>query len=133
MMSEEQKKEEPRTGMSEILKAYPNAPSQEQIEQWKMQFGEVFVSGFSDTELFIWRAVNRPEWVRIQMKMNDPEAKMDQFKFEELICDTCILWKSVSVTWDTGKAGTPGTLQEQILQQSNFYSPQQAAMLVAKL
>ena len=115
------------------MKDLAGAPSQEQIEQWKAQFGEVFVSGFSEEELFIWKPVNRAEWIELQKIAGNPDKPITQFEFEELVCDSCILWKSVTCSWDKGKAGTPGSLQEQILQNSNFLSPQGAQLLVAKL
>jgi len=128
------KKEEKREdGLADILHKYPSAPSQEQIEQWKTEFGEVFVSGFSEEHLYIWRPISRPEWVQLQAMAADPEAQMTQYRFEEMVCDTCVLWRSINVPWAKGKAGTPTSLQEQILQNSDFLSPQAASLLVAKL
>lgn len=129
----EQVEETPQETVSSALKQFDNAPTQAQIDQWKVQFGDVFVSGFSETELFIWRAITRPEWVQLQSLAADPERQLTQFQFEEMVCDACVLWKSTTRSWSEGKAGTPSSLQEQILQHSNFMSPQQAAMLVAKL
>lgn len=131
-MSEEKKEEQPK-GLADILRAYPNAPSPEQVEGWKLKYGDIYVSGFSETELYVWRAITRPEWVKLQMFAGDPENKVDQFQFEVLVCNTCILWSSVDRPLDEGKAGNPSAIQEQILQQSNFLTPQAAAMLVAKL
>lgn len=123
----------PEQNLTEVLKQYDGAPSQEQIEKWKAQYSEVFVSGFSETELYIWRPILRPEWVKLQTLAQDPENKVDQFKFEELICDTCVLWKSTPATWENAKAGAASTIHEQILQNSNFMSPQAASLFVARL
>ena len=130
---EEEKKEEPGQDLSAALKDFDHSPDQEQIEAWKAQYGDVFVSGFSPAEIFVWRAISRPEWVNLQETAADPEARVDQFRFEEMVCETCVLWKSVKVSWQDGKAGTPSSLQEQILQNSNFLTPQAASMLVQKL
>ena len=132
-MADETKQEEKEAGLAEILSAFPSAPSADTIEQWKVKHGEVYVSGFSETELFVWRPLTRPEWIKLQMLAATPEAQMDQFKFEEAICNTCVLWKSMERTWEQSKAGTVSTLQEQILQQSNFLTPQAAALFVQKL
>lgn len=136
-MSEEQKleekKEEQPKGLADILRAYPEAPSPDQVEGWKMKYGDVYVSGFSEVELYVWRAISRPEWVKLQMHAADPENKVDQYQFEVLVCETCILWSSVNKSLSEGKAGSASALQEQILQHSNFLTPQAAAMLVAKL
>ena len=130
-MSEQ--KEEKKDSLQSYLQAFTGSPTQEQIDAWKTQYGEVFVSGFSENELYVWRAVTRPEWVSLQSLINNPEAKMTQYKFEEMLCDVCVLWKSVTKSWSDGKAGTASSLHEQILQNSNFLSPQAASYLVAKL
>lgn len=132
-MSEEQKMEEKPKGLAEILQDYPNAPSPEQVEGWKTKHGDIYVSGFSETELYVWRAVTRPEWVKLQMAASDPANKIGPFDFEVMLCNTCILWSSVNKSLEEGKAGNPTALQEQILQHSNFLTPQAATMLVAKL
>jgi tRNA U34 5-methylaminomethyl-2-thiouridine-forming methyltransferase MnmC len=118
-------------GLAEILKKFPTAPTNEQIEQWKLLHGEVFVSGFSENELYVWRPVKRPEWVKLQVRAQ--ELQVDSFKFEEMVCETCILWTSVVGSLAEGKAGVASALQEQILQNSCFLTPQSASLLVAKL
>jgi hypothetical protein len=132
-MSDDAEKKEEEKGLANILKQYKDSPSPEQIEKWKATFGDVYVSGFSETELFVWRSITRPEWVELQSFAANPDNKVDNFGFEVLVCETCVLWSSVTVSLKKGKAGTPSALQEQILQNSNFLTPQAAAMLVAKL
>jgi hypothetical protein len=128
-------KEESKTpDMKEVLKGRPNAPDQEQIDKWKNAFGDVFVSGFSEDELYIWRTLNRMEFKKLQTMLADPKLNIDEFRYQELICEYCVLWPSVDAHyWSTGKAGTPGTITEQIMQNSNFMPPSTASMLVAKL
>ena len=117
-----------------MLQGFEGAPTQADIEKWKAEHGEVYVSGFSETELFVWRPVTRPEYVQLQAMAQDPNNQMDQFKLEELLCDTCVIWKSPgSRDWNSGKGGTPQTLSEQIMTHSNFLNPAAASMLVAKL
>ena len=111
----------------------PEGPSEQQIQEWKNQFGEVFVSVFSDTEKYIWRPIIRSEWISLHSYISSQGDKVTQYNFEEMICDTCILWKSNKISWDKVKAGTIGALNEQILQASNFVDPQTASYLVAKL
>jgi len=130
-MAEQQ--EQKKDSLQSYLQSFKGSPTQEQIDKWKVQYGEVFVSGFSENELYVWRAITRPEWVDLQSLTNNPEAKMTQYKFEEMLCDICVLWKSVSKSWVEGKAGTASSLHEQILQNSNFLSAQAASYLVAKL
>lgn len=131
--TEKQVSENPADNLSQVLKSFPDAPDQAQIDAWKKQYRDIFVSGFSETEIFIWRTVRRPEFVEMQTRLNDPNDPMDNWKIEEWVCSKCVLWSSTKEAWEEGKAGTPQTLSEQIMQNSNFMSPQAASVLVAKL
>jgi hypothetical protein len=127
---EKKKKKEEKESIATDLRQHPNAPSQEVIDQWKAKFGEVFVSGFSQEEMFIWRPVTREEWGKLQQMSVDAEVPMTQLQYEELLCNLCTLWKSVDIL---AKGGTASTLYEQILLNSNFLPAQAASMLVMKL
>lgn len=113
------------------LKKLGNAPTQEQIETWKAQFGEVMVSGFSETELVVWRPIKRKEYLAIQEKVQ--EGKLTQPESEEALLNVCVLFSSLSASWQDTKGGTVSTLVEQIMQASNFVSPAAASMFVVKL
>lgn len=130
---EEKEEEEKQKQISDYLFETQGAPSQEQIEAWKAEYGEVFVSGFSETELFLFRPLSRPEYVQIQLLAADPKNKLDAYRVEELVCDTCVLWRSVQGQWAAGKAGTPSTLADQIMHNSNFLNAAAASLLVQKL
>jgi hypothetical protein len=125
--------EQMAANLQNMLKRFPDAPAQVQIDAWKAKHSEVFVSGFSDSEIYLWRAITRPEYIKIQKELQEPNAPVDQFRLEELVCETCVLWKSIKTSWAEGKAGTPNALSEQIMQNSNFLAPQQASMLVVRL
>jgi hypothetical protein len=127
----QEKKEEEVNSLADMLKQCQGAPSEEQIEQWKTQFNEVFASGFSEEEMFVWRPISRQEWINLQTYAT--EQGFTQYKLEETVCEMCVLWRSTTHPWHEGKAGTASTLYEQVLQNSNFCSPQAASMLVAKL
>ena len=135
-MSEVEKKEpvseeqEVETQIKQYLSEQQNAPEQEQIDKWKGEFGEVFASGFSPTEIYVWRAMRRHEYIQLQVSAQT--NNLNTFQLEEATCDLCILWPTGKV-WNNEKAGTPHSLSEQIMQNSNFLSPQAAAMLVIKL
>ena len=117
-----------------FLNARPDAPTETQIEAWKAKFDEVFVSGFSEEELFVWRPVFRPEYLLLQREATDQQTGViDQPTFETLVCETCVLYNSTKRSVANGKAGTASTLAEQILQNSNFIPAQMAMLLVAKL
>ena len=112
-----------------------NRPSKEQIEQWKIEFGNVFVSAFSDEEVIVWRCLMREEYRRLQMMMAQAEniTKADQ---EEAVVSVCVLWPvedSAEYLKVFKKAGVFSTLYEQITQASHFVPPGYAGVLVAEL
>ena len=131
--TEPTQEEQMAENLQTLLANFPGSPDQTQIDAWKAQYGEVFVSGFSDTEIYLWRTITRPEYIALQKKLQVPGVPIDPFKLEDGVCDVCVLWKSTTTTWDEGKAGTPNALSEQIMQNSNFLNPQAASMLVVKL
>ncbi len=123
--------ETPQKTLKDFLHAIPGAPTDEQIEQWKAQFGEVFVSGFDEKLIFVFRPLRRSEHRELQMKLADESVGLDQLGYEELVCDKCLLWPA---TYDWEKAGgIASSLSEQVYQNSHFLSPQAASMLVMRL
>ena len=139
-MTTEKKEEEVQTEEKDIQKElggylsdFPGAPTKEEIEQFKQQHGEVLCSGFSDTELFIWRPITRVEFIRLQAELAKQEGAT-QFDLEESTVRCCLLWASAEgqIALDN-KAGSLPTLHEQIMQNSNFMNPAMASALVIKL
>jgi hypothetical protein len=128
----EEKQEEPQDA-AQALSAMAGAPTQLQLEEWKQQFGEVCVSGFSQTELFIFRPLSRGEFTNLQAHLAQSEG-VSQLEVEEKICDACVLWASEPALASLkNKAGTLTTLHEQIMQQSNFVDPRFAGTFVVRL
>lgn len=129
----EQEQERPEETLASNLAIFPGAPTQEQIEEWKQKAGEVFCSGFSDVELFIWRPVTRKEFIGLQTELAQVE-NATQWDLEEKLVELCILW-STPAGFDSlsKKAGTLSSLHEQIMQNSNFVNPAMASALVIKL
>ena len=120
----------------ELLKGFENAPTATEIEKWKERYGEVFVSAFSETEVFVWRPLGRLEFYELQKKMRLAASKQaeefTELHFEEAVVDTCILWSSALGNLKT-KGGSYTTLSEQIMANSNFMDQSMAAVLVMKL
>jgi hypothetical protein len=137
----------------DMIKDLPGAPNQVIIDEWKAKYGEVFFSGFSEKECYIWRALTRREYREMQIKLQLREATkvpVDQkdvqaikarvendmnetFSQEEETVSRCLLWPKLTPEELTFKAGTVPTLLEQIMQNSNFTTPQQAQMLVIRI
>ena len=116
------------------LDAFAESPSKEQIEGWKQQYGEVFCSGFSESELLIWRPISRGEFVQMQTQLAQAEQPVSQFDLEAQIVQMCTLWASEPAKLSLNqKAGSLSTVHEQIMMNSNFMDPRVAAALVVRL
>lgn len=125
-------KEEKNLG--QIMADIPDSPDQSQIETWKQKHGDVFCSGFSPSEMYVFRALTRAEFVQVQAVMQSTEEQFTQLDLEEQIVKRCMLWASQEGQLAlVNKAGSLTTLHEQILQNSNFINPALAAQLVMKL
>ena len=92
---------------------YPGDPTEEQIEEWKKRFGDVFMTVFEDVT-FYWRLLSRPEY-----KEEILGERMDPFTREERTCALCVLWPE-NFPWDTSKAGYASLVSENIFDASGF-------------
>jgi len=118
--------------LTEALAGFEGAPAETEIVAWKQKYGEILLSGFSETELFIWRPVSRQEFVQLQIDLSQQQTSA--LAVEETVVKKCLLWVSQGGKEALQrKAGSFSTLHEQIMQQSNFVAPQVAAQLVARL
>lgn len=96
---------------------YPGGPTQTQIDAWKVQYGQIYMTEVDEDEAFIWRVLNRKEFKDI-MKIESADAMYR----EERVCESCLLWPegySFNELAD-GKAGVPTVLSEQIMEKSGF-------------
>jgi hypothetical protein len=134
-MSEVEKevKPEEKTTLKDYLQKLPGAPTDEEIEAWKAKYGEVFMSGFSEVEILVFRPLRRSEHrnLQIQLSKQTEEHPIDELAYQEMVCSTCVLWP-VQVDWEA-KGGLATSLSEQIFQNSYFLAPQAASLLVVKL
>ena len=121
--------------LAQLLSVFPGSPSKERIEGWKQEHGEIFCSGFSETELFIWRPLARKEYVELQKALRQsqgtPQA-MSELEYEDAVVTKCTLWSSTPSVLDK-KGGSVSTLSEQIMLNSNFVPPAVASAYVIKL
>jgi len=94
------------------------APTQEQIDAWKIKHGDIFVAPFSPTEKFIYRSIKRVEYKQLV----DLNISTDNRAFaEERVAQQCILWPEITAaSLPTMKAGTISTLVDLIMAASNF-------------
>ena len=127
--------ESPMPDLAALLSAFPGAPDSAKLEEWKQEHGEIFCSGFSDKELFIFKALSWRTHKALQKLLATPPVQgqepMSEFDYQQKVVENCLLWKTVS---DLGnKGGTIPTLYEQIMMNSNFMDPRMAAAFVIKL
>jgi hypothetical protein len=97
---------------------FPGGPLESQINSWKKQLSnyDMFMTEVGG-DFFVFRTLNRYEYKQIcALKNTDPLQR------EEIICETCTLWPK-AYKFDkmaTGKAGTPSTLAQVIMEKSGF-------------
>lgn len=115
--------------LQELLKDFPAAPSQHQIDEMKAAHGSVLLAALSEDELFLFRPLTRKEHRGLNAKI--AEGQIAPELFEEQVVSACVLWKSIQ-SFDE-KAGTLPSVFEMIMQNSNFLSPQALSNLVVKL
>lgn len=130
-------KEEESPDIAGFLSSFPGSPTEDQVEQWKQQFGEVLCSAFSDTELHIWRPLSRQEYLSIQtevMQAAQQGIQIGEAEMELRVVTTCLLWSSEPGRKSLDcKGGSISTINEQIMLSSNFMPPAMAASMVLKL
>lgn len=104
---------------------FPNGPTKNQVENWKQQFGDVYLSEFEE-ETFIWRTLSRLEYKQL---MNEGNAS--EWEGEERIIETCIIWPEdyTAEQISDGKAGIPSLLSDQIMAKSGFVAKTRAQKL----
>ena len=92
-------------------------PTQAQIDEWKLKFGDIYVVKFSETEKYIYRPMRRFEYKQI-VAMGQSENKSFA---EEKIAQMCIVWPTIDPTKiATLKAGTISTVVDLVMSSSNF-------------
>lgn len=96
---------------------FPGGPSKEQIENWKKQYGDIYMTEF-DSETFVWRTLTRYEFKKV---VNVEGSENDWFR-EEQVSETCVLYPEDYTHDDMsqGKAGIPAMLADQIMNKSGF-------------
>lgn len=132
----EEEKEDAAPDVKAAFSKLPARPSQTEVEAWKAEYGNVYVSGFSDDEILVWRPLMRHEYRNLKTlaaQHNPPPTQEDQ---EEMVVEVCVLWpapNSTEYNQATRKAGAFSTLYEQIMQASCFIHPGVAGQLVREL
>ena len=125
----------------ELLKADPDAPSEETIAAWKSKYGKngIHVMAFGEGDIYIYHHLTRGEWKKIKDIMNrlkDSSNDNDEIeeKLKEKVVMYCTLYPKVDEEWlEYCKAGVIDSLYQMILLNSGFLTPQQAMLLTTQL
>lgn len=105
-------------------------PSEDDIENFKKQFGECYLASFSEKENFLFRPLKRQEWRSLMSQT----AKLDEFKKSEgIVMKGTVFPKLNNINIGGLSAGTIDSLRDLILEASNFMTPDRAIQLVRKL
>lgn len=95
-----------------------DGPTQIQIDEWKVKFGEAYVASFSPEDKYIYRPLRRFEYKQI---VSLGQAAENKTFAEEKIIQMCVVWPTIDPTKiATLKAGTISTLVDLIMAASNF-------------
>ena len=94
-----------------------NGPSQEEIDEWKTKFGDIYSVGLGQDK-YIYRPMRRFEYKNIlQLSQNQDNRTF----VEEKVAQMCVIWPVIDPTkMSTLKAGTISTLVELVMAASNF-------------
>lgn len=94
-----------------------NGPSQEEINEWKNKFGEIYSAKFEQDQ-YIYRPIRRFEYKQVLQLGQDPNNRAF---VEEKVSQMCVIWPKIEATeMSKLKAGTISTLVDLIMAASNF-------------
>lgn len=124
------KKQEEQDFVIQTFKELEHRPSDEEIEGYKQQVGDVFLMSLSEQENFVFRPLKRLEWRTLMQKIQ----KLDEMKKAEAVVMRGTLWPKLDQqNINVLTAGSIETMRDMILQVSNFIAPETAMQLVRKL
>ena len=96
---------------------FPGGPSLDQVEAWRSQYKDIYLTEFDDMEVFIWRPLIRKEYKDVMKIQN-----ADNHYKEERICERVVLWPQNYgfMAMTQGKAGVPTLIAELVMEKSGF-------------
>lgn len=130
LLNELLKKKQKEDLILETYKSLESRPSDEEIQEWKIKFGEVYLVSLSEKENFLFKPLKRHEWRQLMIQID----KLPEHKKTEAIVMKGVIWPRLSQSnIEVLTAGAPDTLRNLILEASNFIDPDRAIGLVRKL
>lgn len=107
---------------------FPNGPTVEQVEEWKSLYeGEVFLTDFDGTNIFLWRPITRAELRSIR----SIQGKVDEFMREEKIVEKVLLYPEglSALAFREMKGGIPSYLSQLVMEKSGYVANTDALKL----
>ena len=130
LLAKIQKKQMGQDFILQTFKELENRPSDEEIEHFKTQVGDVYLMSLSEKENFVFRPLRRLEWRTLMQKI----SKLEEDKKSEAIVMKACLWPKLDQqNINVLTAGAIDSVRDMILQVSNFIGPEMAMQLVRKL
>lgn len=106
---------------------FPGGPKWKQVNAWKEEHGDVYVTSFSPESHHIWRTLTRFEYKRLvkNMEMSLSTGQVTQaeanFNNEELMCEICVLFPPMTKAQMSGdQAGIASIISQEIMEASGF-------------
>jgi hypothetical protein len=96
-----------------------NAISEQQIADWKSQWGRVFESTIVD-DTYVWRQLRRKEYVSIMSDKPGEDEGSLLYERQENIAKTAILFPDNIADLIEANAGLATTLSDEIILKSGF-------------
>lgn len=124
-----------------VRKYFPEAPSEEQLEAYKREFGEILAYVYGD-EIYIMRPLRRGEHRTISLDLyklsNSAQAEVDpllvESAFEEQLCQRCLIYPKMGPEMRTmSRAGLMEILKKLILEISQMVPVERAMQTCTRL
>lgn len=107
--------------------------SQRQIQQWKSEFGNIYLLPLDDDEIYIYRPVKSIEFTNLLLRLRNMPNVNDNTSDLELIRLCLIYPKLDPIAFNALPAGLVGTLRMGIQKVSRFLSEEEVAQLTLRL
>ncbi len=109
-------------------------PNEQQVEQWKADYGAVHMLPFNDDTVIIYRTLRRIEWNAMKIQFQAAGESMTDDLRKEQIVTKCLLWPKLdSSIFARCEAGLVDSVYSAIELSSFFLSPQMVMNMVIKL
>lgn len=97
------------------------------LQEWKSQYGEIYLTYFTPTVRVVWRPLSRSDYRKIVARMSEIASEQDLSNVEvnmiqeELVAQTVMLWPDYDVSDDSNElGGLASTISQHAMEASGF-------------